>query len=141
MKTDFTFERGLPSNVDAERMILGTVLVDSEAWPNVCDVVRRDDFSLEPHRRIWDAMHNLAERNEGIDRVTLANELRAAGHLESVGGLPALCSLDDGLPVGINIDAHIHIVQDKGLLRRAIMALQVSMDRCLTGSDGPEAVA
>ena len=95
---DAIFEKGLPANIDAERFVLGSILVDAEAMMYVGGVLDAEDFSLEKHRRIFLRMMELHDRNEHIDRVTLANELMRHGQLESVDGLGYLVSLDDGLP-------------------------------------------
>src|SRR5688572_20714711 len=95
---DLALEKGLPSNIDAERLVLGAILLDDNAYIQVAGALDIEDFSLEKHRRIFMRMHDLATRGERIDRVTLANELMKAGQLESVDGLSYLVSLDDGLP-------------------------------------------
>ena len=83
---DLTFERGLPANVDAERFVLGSILLNDDAYLQVAGAVEPDDFSLEKHRRIFARMKDLYDRGEKIDRVTLANELMKQGQLESVDG-------------------------------------------------------
>src|SRR5665213_4025777 len=95
---DLAFERGLPSNVDAERFVLGSILVNHDAYFQVAGAVEPDDFSLEKHRRIFGRMKDIYDRGERLDRVTVANELMKQGQLESVDGLSYLVSLDDGLP-------------------------------------------
>ena len=97
--SDIAFEKGLPANQDAERFVLGSILMDD------CSCTSRrpasskpDDFSLEKHRRIFQRMGELHDRGEKIDRVTVANELMKQGQLEACDGLSYLVSLDDGLP-------------------------------------------
>src|SRR5262247_3624718 len=96
--TDLALEKGLPANIDAERLVLGAILMDDAQFIQVAGAIDVEDFSLEKHRRIFLRMQELAERGERIDRITLANELMKAGQLESVDGLSYLVSLDDGLP-------------------------------------------
>ena len=95
---DLTFEKGLPSNVDAERFVLGSIMLNDNVYLQVAGVLELDDFSLEKHRRIFARMKDLYDRSERIDRVTLANELMKQGQLESVDGLSYLITLDQGLP-------------------------------------------
>src|SRR5689334_179151 len=79
---DIALEKGLPVNLDAERFVLGAVLMDDALFLQVAGDLEADDFSLEKHRRIFLRMGELYGRSERIDRVTLANELMKQGQLE-----------------------------------------------------------
>src|SRR5216684_8284475 len=94
---DLTYEKGLPANLDAERFVLGSILLDDTYYLQVAGAVEPGDFSLEKHRRIFARMKDLYDRGEKIDRVTLANELMKQGQIESVDGFSYLVSLDEGL--------------------------------------------
>jgi replicative DNA helicase len=135
---DIAFQKGLPANLDAERFVLGSVMMDDSAYIQVAGTVEAGDFSLEKHRRIFLRMSELYERGEKIDRVTLANELLKRGELESCDGLSYLVSLDDGLPQLSNVDSYVRIVKDKSLLRRIILRSQQLIDRCLVGKEEPD---
>lgn len=137
-KEDLIFEKGLPANVDAERFVLGSILVDDQLYLQVAGVIEPEDFSLDKHRRIFMRMTELRDRNERIDRVTLANELMRIGQLEAVDGLSYLVSLDDGLPSISNIDSYIRIVKEKALLRRIILTSQRTIERCFAGDEQPD---
>jgi replicative DNA helicase len=137
---DLALEKGLPSNVDAERFVLGSILMDDSNFVSVAAQLDADDFSLEKHRRIFTRMQEIAERGEKIDRVTVANELMRYGQLESCDGLSYLVSLDDGLPQIYNLDSYVRIVKDKSLLRRIIFNSQALINRCLIGEDNPEEI-
>jgi replicative DNA helicase len=130
-------EKGLPTNVDAERFVLGSILLDDALYVQAAGTLEADDFSLEKHRRIFRRMGDLQERNEKIDRITVANELMKFGELEACDGLSYLVSLDDGLPQIPNLDAYIRIVKDKAVLRRMIFASQAVINRCLMGEEEP----
>lgn len=123
--------RPLPANVDAERLILGSVLVTGTLFGQISAALTSDDFSLEKHKRIFSRMAELAERGEPIDRVTVASELMRHSQLESVDGLSYLISLDEGLPELANLDAYLRIVQDKAVLRRCVFACQATMDEAM----------
>ena len=138
--TDLTFEKGLPANVDAERFVLGSILVDDSVFINVAGVLEADDFSMEKHRRIFLRMMDLNQRGERIDRVTLANELIKNNQLESVDGLGYLVTLDEGLPQISNLESYVRIVKDKALLRRIIFTSQKLIDRCLLGADDADQI-
>jgi replicative DNA helicase len=137
---DLALEKGLPSNLDAERFVLGSILMDDSNFVSVAAQLDADDFSLEKHRRIFTRMHDIAERGEKIDRVTVANELMRYGQLESCDGLSYLVSLDDGLPQIYNLDSYVRIVKDKSLLRRIIFNSQALINRCLVGEENPEEI-
>lgn len=139
-REDAIFEKGLPANADAERFVLGSILVDDQVYLQVAGVLEPEDFSLEKHRRIFLRMTELRDRNERIDRVTLANELMRQGQLESVDGLSYLVSLDDGLPSITNIDSYIRIVKEKALLRRIILTSQRTIDRCIAGDEAADSI-
>ncbi len=98
LKADAAFERGLPANVYAERMVLGSILLNPNAFVTAAAALAPEDFSLEKHRIIFRRMLDLHNREERIDRVTLANELLRHGELEAVDGLSYLASLDEGCP-------------------------------------------
>ena len=135
---DLAFERGLPANADAERFVLGSVLLNQDVYFQVAGAIEPEDFSLEKHRRIFSRMKDLYARGEKIDRLTIANELMKQGQLESVDGFSYLVSLDEGLPQIANLDSYIRIVKDKATLRKLIFSAQKVIDRCLIGEDEPD---
>ncbi|MGA2186205.1 MAG: replicative DNA helicase [Bryobacteraceae bacterium] len=137
---DLALVKGLPANLDAERFVLGSILLDDSTFIETAGLLEAGDFSLEKHRRIFQRMTELFERGERIDRVTLANELMKLGQLESVDGLSYLVSLDDGLPHIANLESYVRIVKDKSLLRRIIFSSQKLIDRCFIGEDDPNEI-
>ena len=126
--------------MDAERFVLGSILMDDSQFVQVAGSLEGEDFSLEKHRRIFQRMADLSERGERIDRVTVANELLRYNELESCDGLSYLVSLDDGLPRIFNLDSYVRIVKDKSILRRIIFTSQHLMNRCLVGEEDPEQI-
>jgi replicative DNA helicase len=140
MPASETTEKSLPTNVDAERFVLGSILLDDSLYIQAAGALEADDFSLEKHRRIFRRMGELQERNERIDRITLANELMKYNELEACDGLSYLVSLDDGLPQIPNVDSYVRIVKDKAVLRRIIFASQHMMNRALAGEEDPDEI-
>jgi replicative DNA helicase len=138
--TNTVAEKGLPTNVDAEKFVLGSILLDDSFYIQAAGTLEADDFSLEKHRRIFRRMGELQDRGEKIDRITVANELMKFNELEACDGLGYLVSLDDGLPQIPNLDAYIRIVKDKSVLRRIIFASQNMMNRCLMGEEHPDEI-
>ena len=137
---DLALEKGLPSNPDAERYVLGSILLNDSVFLQVAGVLEPDDFSLEKHRRIFTRMKDLYGRGSRIDRVTLADELMKQGQLESVDGLSYLISLDEGLPELSNLDGYVRIVKDKSTLRKLIFSAQAVINRCLLGEEEPDTI-
>jgi replicative DNA helicase len=133
-------EKGLPTNTDAERFVLGSILLDDSFYIQAAGTLEAGDFSLEKHRRIFQRMGELQDRGEKIDRITVANELMKFNELEACDGLSYLVSLDDGLPQIPNLDAYIRIVKDKAVLRRIIFASQNMMNRCFLGEEHPDEI-
>jgi replicative DNA helicase len=140
MSAPVSAEKGLPTNVDAERFVLGSILLDDGFYIQAAGTLEPDDFSLEKHRRIFRRMGDLNERSEKIDRITVANELMKFGELEACDGLSYLVSLDDGLPHIPNLDSYIRIVKDKAVLRRIIFVSQHMMNRALQAEETPEEI-
>ena len=110
----------LPSNSDAGRLILGSILLSDERYPEIASVLEQNDFSLEKHRRIFARMKDLFDRGERIDRLTLANELQNRRQMQAVDGVSYLVLLDEGLPEIVNLDGYVRIVKDKSLLRQTM---------------------
>lgn len=127
--------RGLPANLDAERFVLGSILMNGDRYSEVAAVLASDAFALEKHRRIFTRKKDLFERGENIDRVTVADELTKHGQLQSIDGLSYLSSLDEGLPAIVNLDSYIRIVSDRALLRETMFACQGIMDQCALASE------
>src|SRR6478609_4514899 len=138
--SDIALEKGLPANIDAEKFVLGAILLDDSNFIQVASFLDVEDFSLEKHRRIFLRMRDLADRGERVDRVTVANELMKQNQLESVDGLSYLVSLDDGLPQIFALESYVKIVKDKSTLRRIVFASQKLIDRCIIGQEEPEEI-
>jgi replicative DNA helicase len=119
--SNFSLDTGLPSNVDAERTILGAILLENHALSEAEEKLREEDFSLDSHRRIYQRMVQLGENGRAIDLVTLTEELAKHKEVESVGGVAYLASLTEGLPRRPIIDEYIRIVKDKSLLRQLML--------------------
>jgi len=98
MPVDATLEKPLPNNLDAERSVLGAILLDNNALNRAIEHLRPEDFFLLQHRRVFTQMIALGEGQQAIDLVTLTEELNRKGDLEASGGAPYLAALADGMP-------------------------------------------
>jgi len=115
---DFALETGLPANIDAEKTILGAILLENAAHAEAAEFLKPEDFSLDSHRRIFLRMSELMDTGRTVDIVTIANELARYKEVESVGGVAYLASLTEGLPRRPVIEDYVRIVKDKSMLRR-----------------------
>ncbi|HLI04070.1 MAG TPA: replicative DNA helicase [Terracidiphilus sp.] len=132
---DFTLEAGLPANLDAEKTILGAILLDNAAHAEAAERLEPDDFSLDSHRRIFQRMTDLRDSGRAIDIVTLAEELARYKEVETVGGVAYLASLTEGLPRRPVIEEYIRIVKDKSLLRRLMGICSAAIARAADQSE------
>ena len=140
MSVHNAIEKGLPTNVDAERFVLGSILLDDSFYIQAAGTLEVGDFSLESHRRIFKRMGDLFERGEKIDRITVITELQKYSEMESVGGFGYLISLDDGLPQLPNIDSYARTVKEKSVLRSIIYASQHMSNRCMMAEETPDEI-
>jgi replicative DNA helicase len=132
---DIEFERGLPASLDAERTILGAILLDNHAYSEAAAIIRAEDFALTAHQRVFARMGELIDRNHVVDIVTLSEELARRKEIESVGGVAWLASLTEGLPRRLSIDEYVRIVKDKSLLRQLIQICSMAITRAADQSE------
>src|SRR5213595_1660996 len=115
-------ERTLPHNLEAERSVLGAILLHTDAFNLAAEVIYSTDFFRDAHRRIFDKMVKLVERGDAIDLVTLKEELGRSGDLEEVGGPAYITALVDGVPRSMNVEHYARIIKEKATLRNLIFA-------------------
>lgn len=137
---DAALDKPMPNNVEAERLILGVILLDNSTINQAAERLKPDDFFLPSHRRIYEKMIYLYEQGRAIDPVTLQEELRRAGELEQVGGAAYIASLFDGVPRFSNLDNYTRITKGKSTLRRLIHAASQVMTMAFDEEDEPEVV-
>src|SRR5918911_1537692 len=113
-------ERTLPHNLEAERSVLGAILLHNDAFNLAAEVIDAGDFFRVAHRRIFDKMVTLVERGDAIDLVTLKEELNRAGELDEVGGPAYITALVDGVPRSTNVEHYARIIKEKATLRNLI---------------------
>jgi replicative DNA helicase len=119
-ETDLSSHKLPPQNIEAEQSVLGGVLIENEAVHKVMEILTAEDFYRDAHRKIYDALMDLAERDEPADLITLTNELRKKEHLDSVGGASYVTSLIDSVVTAANIEYYAKIVKEKAILRKLI---------------------
>ena len=109
-----------PHSVEAEQSVLGGLLLDNQTWDRVIEIVQEKDFYRHEHRLIFQAMHDLSQRNNPFDVLTLAETLKNKGHLDSIGGEVYLFELAKNTPSVANINAYADIVHERSVLRQLI---------------------
>ncbi|HXE35882.1 MAG TPA: replicative DNA helicase [Verrucomicrobiae bacterium] len=140
MPVDTTLEKPLPNNLDAERSVLGAILLDNNALNAAIENLRAEDFFLDQHRRVFTQMIALSEAQQAIDLITLTEELHRRGDLEASGGAPYLASLADGMPKVSNIEHYARIVKEKAMLRNLIHTTHNIQQRAFEGEDGADMI-
>src|SRR5690606_2319688 len=118
-----------PQNIDAEKSILGGLMLEQEAWDEVSELLIEDDFYKPAHKKIFAAIRELHRREMPSDLVTVSNLLMEKGELESVGGAVYLAEMIDQTPSTANIGSYAKIVQEKSLLRKVIQAGQEFVEK------------
>tara|TARA_B110000116_G_scaffold270419_1_gene288420 strand:- start:2210 stop:3574 length:1365 start_codon:yes stop_codon:yes gene_type:complete len=121
-------ERSLPHNLEAERSVLGAILIHNDAFNQAAEHLDSEDFFRDAHRRVFDKMVNLNERGDAIDLVTLKDELGRSGDLDAVGGPAYIASLVDGVPRSTNVEYYAQIVKEKATLRNLIFSANRILD-------------
>jgi replicative DNA helicase len=138
--TDYSLAHTLPANVEAERSILGAILLDNLSYNQAAEHLKPEDFSLDSHRRIYTRMVDLAESSRPIDMITLVEELDRRKELEAIGDVGYVSGLLDGVPDRPSIEHYIKIVRDKALLRGLIHVANAAIARASDQSDLAEEV-
>jgi replicative DNA helicase len=136
--TDYNLISTLPANVEAERSILGAILLDNFSYNQAAEQLQASDFSLDSHRRIYSRMVELAESSRPIDMITLVEELDRRKELASIGDVGYISGLVDGVPERPSIEHYIKIVRDKALLRGLIHAANAAIARAADQGDAAE---
>lgn len=109
-----------PQNIEAEQSMLGAILLDNEALPKALEIISPDDFYKESHKRIFNTMLELFDKNEAIDLITVIERLKAKNDIDAVGGISYLTTLASQVPTAANVRYHARIVRGKALLRSLI---------------------
>ncbi len=135
-----SLERALPNSAEAERAILGGVVLDNGLISQAIELLRPEDFYVPSHRRIFMAMIALFERGAEINPILIGEELKKENSLESVGGISFITNLTYGLPHSTNIAHYAKVVRGKSMLRQLIKASNKITQEALEQEDEPEII-
>jgi replicative DNA helicase len=135
MPSETILEKLSPQNLEAEMAVLGSMLMDEEAISVAVELLSRDSFYKDSHRKIFESISDLFNSNKAVDIITLADELKRKGVLEEVGGVSFLSALANSVPTAANISHYVSIVKEKSILRILIGNATKIVSLCY-GSEG-----
>ena len=133
-------ERVLPHNLEAERCVLGAILIHNDTFNQAAELVDADDFFRDAHRCVFDKMIDLNERGDVIDLVTLKDELGRSGDLDRVGGPAYIAGLVDGVPRSTHVEHYARIVKEKSTLRALIFSARRILDTAYATEDDADTI-
>jgi len=137
---DAVAERTLPHNLEAERSVLGAILLHNDAFNQVAEIIDAGDFFRDAHRRIFDKMVKLSERNDAIDLITLKDELGRSGEIDEVGGPAYITALVDGVPRSANVEHYARIIKEKATLRSLIFSANKILANAYSAEEEADAI-
>ena len=137
---DVAIDRPLPQSPDAERAVLGSILINNNAFYRVIGTIDTEDFFKDAHRSIFSTMRSLAEQSREIDLLTLKEELARRAQLEQVGGSAYISSLVDNIPDVANVERYAEIVKEKSTLRQLVVMSNKVMRAALDAPGEPSDV-
>jgi replicative DNA helicase len=137
---EHSLERSLPNSSEAERAILGGIVLDNGLISQAVELLKPEDFYLASHRRIFTAMIALFERGAELNPILIGEELKKESSLESVGGISFITNLTYGLPHSTNIIHYAKVVRGKSMLRQLIKAASKITQEALEQEDEPELI-
>ncbi len=132
---DILSDRGLPASVQAERTILGAMMLDAVAFNDATAKLIAEDFSLDSHQMIYRVITSLVDVGRKADLITVTEELSRRKELEAIGDRPYLFSLTEDMPRRLNVEEYVRIVKDKSLLRQVMGICQTAMARAADQSE------
>ncbi len=127
-----------PQNLEAEQSVLGAVLLENSALMKALEHILEGDFYRESHRKIFNAMLDLFDRDEAIDLVTLTEHLTKKGALDAVGGQSYLAELASQVPTAANVRYHAKIISEKALLRYLLYSSTNIAEKVYEDSSEPD---
>lgn len=124
-----------PQNIEAEQSVLGSMLLSRDAIIDVSEIIKADDFYKESHKKLFDVMMEMFEKDIPIDLVTVVDELRKQNMLEAIGGIDYIASLSSNVITTANVSYYARLIKEKATLRRLIEASSEIMELSYEGDD------
>lgn len=113
-----------PHNLDAEASLLGSLLIDVDAYIKVGDTIRAEDFYDDRHRKIFEAIAALQDKRKPVDILTVSEQLGNNNNLDMIGGASYLTELTNYVPTAAHVEQYAEIVAEKAIRRRLIKATE-----------------
>jgi len=117
---DLVSEKVPPQNTEAEMAVLGSMLIDENAIVYAMDILDKDCFYKDSHKKIFEVILNLYNAHSAVDIITVSDELKRRGILEEIGGITALTEMVNSVPTSANVNHYARIVKEKSILRALI---------------------
>lgn len=124
-----------PQNLEAEQAVLGGLLMESEAWDDIIDIVTDGDFYSPAHRTIFAAMKDLHKSSRPVDLITVSDWLMQKDQLDSIGGIKYLNEVLENTTSTASISGYAKIVKEKALLRQVIQMGSTTIDEAFSSID------
>lgn len=124
-----------PQNIEAEQSVLGSMFLSRDAIIDVSEIIKADDFYKESHKKLFDVMMEMFEKDIPVDLVTVVDELRKRNMLEAVGGIDYIASLSSNVITTANVSYYAKLIKEKATLRRLIEASSEIMELSYEGDD------
>jgi len=133
--TESILGRQLPSNIDAEKAVLGSILLNDESLNQVCEILIPADFYQQSHKMIFESMIELNQKQKRIDLISLQDELQKKGQIDQTGGIVYLISLQEDIPTVGLVEQHAKIVKEKAILRELISSATHIISNCYSQNE------
>lgn len=133
--TEKILGKSLPFSVEAERAVLGSLLLNDENLALVMELLMPHDFYTNAHKLIFQVIIQTAEQHKRIDLITLNDELDKQGHLQTIGGMVYLLSLQEDIPAIGLLEQHARIIKEKSILRELINSATTIITNCYAQND------
>ncbi len=133
-------ERPLPHSAEAERALLGAIILDNSFVNQAIELLRPDDFYVRAHQHVFRSMISLSERGGEINPILLGEELRREGLVEQVGGITFISELTYGLPHFTNVAAYANLIKGHSLMRQLVRVANRITSEALEGEDEPHVI-
>ena len=125
MPTEFTYGHVMPQAPEVEKAVLGALMIDKDAYLEVCDLLRPESFYEPRNQMVYEAIQKLSMEQNPVDVLTVADMLGKMGKLEEVGGPGYIADLSSRVASSANIDYHANVVAEKFLSRQMIQYVNV----------------
>jgi len=133
--------RVMPHSIEGEQSVLGCALIDQDAGYNILSMLSGDDFYVEAHKIIFNAMYEVYKRNSPVDLITVSDELEKNDLLESIGGLEYITTLTNIVPSASNYKHYIDIVKRDSVLRKIINSANDIINYAYDGPEKEDAIS